>query len=255
MQEKFDGKRVLIQKLGDVVVGINRKGLTIGLPETILGSARNVAGDFFIDGEGIGDHFYAFDLLALNGEDVRPLPYVQRWESLCQLVNSNRPQHIHWIDTAFSLESKMAMLEGLSKAEGVVFKRNFSPYTPGRPSTGGDQLKHKFHATISAVVSGINEKRSVEISLLQEQQGWITAGKVAIPANQTMPPIGAVVEIRSLYAFKESGCLFQPVFLGLRSDLDREECTTGQLKYKAEKMAPIQGSQPNHDRLVLNAEP
>jgi bifunctional non-homologous end joining protein LigD len=77
----------------------------------------------------------------------------------------------------------------------VVFKRIFSPYTPGRPSTGGDQLKHKFHATVSAVVSGINEKRSVEISLLHEQQGWITAGKVAIPANQAMPPIGAVVEM------------------------------------------------------------
>jgi bifunctional non-homologous end joining protein LigD len=153
------------------------------------------------------------------------------------------------------LESKQAMLEGLSKAEGVVFKRIFSPYTPGRPSTGGDQLKHKFHATVSAVVSGINEKRSVEISLLQEQQGWITAGKVAIPVNQPVPPIGAVVEIRSLYAFKESGCLFQPVFLGLRSDLDQEECTVDQLKYKSEERDPSQGTQPNHKQVVLQTYP
>ena len=175
----------------------------------------------------------------------------KRWESLCQLINTNRPQHIHWIDTAFSLESKMAMLESLSKAEGVVFKRIFSHYTPGRPSTGGDQLKHKFHATVSAVVSGINEKRSVEISLLNERQGWITAGKVAIPVNQSIPPIGAVVEIRSLYAFKESGSLFQPVYLGIRSDIDQDECTVDQLKYKSEAMDPTHECQPNHELLVL----
>jgi bifunctional non-homologous end joining protein LigD len=60
------------------------------------------------------------------------------------------------------------------------------------------------------------------------------------------------VEVRSLYAFKESGCLFQPVYLGLRSDLDQEECTVDQLKYKAETMEPIQGSQPHHAQLVLN---
>jgi hypothetical protein len=33
---------------------------------------------------------------------------------------------------------------------------------------------------------------------------------------------------------KESGSIFQPVYLGVRDDITTEECTTDQLKFKAE---------------------
>src|SRR5437762_2932708 len=39
MQEKFDGKRVLLRKQNGDITGINRKGLTIGLPSSIITSA------------------------------------------------------------------------------------------------------------------------------------------------------------------------------------------------------------------------
>ncbi len=42
-----------------------------------------------------------------------------------------------------------------------------------------------------------------------------------------------MVEIRYLYAFPESGVLYQPVYLGKRSDIDPAECMTAQLKFKA----------------------
>jgi bifunctional non-homologous end joining protein LigD len=42
------------------------------------------------------------------------------------------------------------------------------------------------------------------------------------------------VECRYLYAFRKSGCIFQPVYRGERDDVPAEECTTSQLKYKAE---------------------
>jgi bifunctional non-homologous end joining protein LigD len=135
-----------------------------------------------------------------------------------------------------------------------VFKRIFSPYTPGRPSSGGDQFKLKFHATVSAVVTGINDKRSVEIRLLNDQQGWVLAGNVAIPINVVMPQIGAVVEIKYLYAFKQSGCLFQPVYLGLRDDINREECTVDQLKFKSEETNFIPSIQPNNERLAFQQQ-
>jgi bifunctional non-homologous end joining protein LigD len=35
-----------------------------------------------------------------------------------------------------------------------------------------------------------------------------------------------------LYAFKESGCLYQPTFLGCRTDLIGPDCTVNQLKFK-----------------------
>jgi bifunctional non-homologous end joining protein LigD len=42
-----------------------------------------------------------------------------------------------------------------------------------------------------------------------------------------------VVECRYLYAFEESGSIYQPRYLGTRDDIRAEECTTKQLKYKA----------------------
>src|SRR5206468_9669162 len=92
------------------------------------------------------------------------------------------------------------------KREGVVFKRLDAPYVPGRPASGGPALKHKFYATLSAVVANINAQRSVELRLLN-CKGWIVVGNVTIPPNHLVPPVGAVVEVRYLYAYRESNSL------------------------------------------------
>jgi bifunctional non-homologous end joining protein LigD len=87
---------------------------------------------------------------------------------------------------------------------------------------------------LSAVVSKINKQRSVEIRLLNGE-GWIPCGNVTIPANHQIPKVGQVVEIRYLYAFRESGVLFQPVYLGPRDDVEQSECLLTQVKYKPEE--------------------
>jgi hypothetical protein len=94
--------------------------------------------------------------------------------------------------------------------EGIVFKRVDALYTPGRPNSGGDQLKRKFYASISALVGSINSKRSIELRLFGDA-GPVTAGNVTIPANHTIPKIGQVVEVRYLYAFRESGCFLNGI--------------------------------------------
>jgi len=55
---------------------------------------------------------------------------------------------------------------------------------------------------------------------------------VTIPPNHDIPSPGSVVECRYLYAFKESGSIYQPVYLGEREDIRHAECITAQLKYK-----------------------
>jgi bifunctional non-homologous end joining protein LigD len=112
----------------------------------------------------------------------------------------------------------------------VVFKRLDAPYTPGRPSRGGSQLKYKFYATASLIVAHHNDQRSVELRLA-DQAG--STGNVTIPPDHPVPPVGAVVEVRYLYAFRQSGCLYQPVYLGVRDDTDPAECTADQLKYQS----------------------
>jgi bifunctional non-homologous end joining protein LigD len=48
-----------------------------------------------------------------------------------------------------------------------------------------------------------------------------------------VPAPGEVVEVRYLYAFRESGSIYQPVYLGKRCDIPASECVTEQLKYRA----------------------
>jgi ATP-dependent DNA ligase len=73
--------------------------------------------------------FYAFDLLWLNGEDLRQLPLLRRKERLRRLIDRSRcpaalfAQHIPSKGTAlFAQVCKWDM-------EGVVCKRKHSPYS------------------------------------------------------------------------------------------------------------------------------
>jgi len=235
MQEKYDGRRLLVRKHGRDITGINKKGNTGGLPLPVFDVIKALEADVTIDGEAMGDHLYAFDLLELDGVDIRSWPYRERLAALMNLLFSLQQQVIKLVETAFTAEQKLFLLNRLraSKREGIVFKQLYAPYTPGRPNSGGTQLKHKFVATLSAVVAKINRQRSVELQLFGPD-GWVSCGNVTIPANHKIPQIGQVVEIRYLYAFKESGVLFQPVYLGLRDDVTDSECLTSQLKFKPE---------------------
>lgn len=71
LQEKFDGRRILVRRHEAEIHGINRKGLLIGLPETVFQSVWTITCDFVLDGECIGDVLYAFDLLECDGHARR----------------------------------------------------------------------------------------------------------------------------------------------------------------------------------------
>jgi bifunctional non-homologous end joining protein LigD len=203
LQEKFDGRRMLIRKHGAAIYGLNRKGWLIGLPETVFQVVRAISSDFILDGESVGDVFYAFDLLEWDGEDYRVQPYQRRLVSLARILNRPGLRAIRLAETAINPANKERLFRHLQaeKREGVVLKQLDAPYTPGRPNSGGTQLKHKFYATCSAVVSKINDKRSVELRLLNGQ-GWLPVGNVTIPPNFAVPAVGDVVEARYLYAFR-----------------------------------------------------
>jgi bifunctional non-homologous end joining protein LigD len=233
MQEKKDGKRLLLRKANGTIEGINKKGLLVGVSETVIKTARDLQGDFVIDGESIGDYLLAFDLLFLNGRDLRGESYNRRYSALLTLLAGGLPKHIKVVSCWVDPNDKLSWLTTFKeqKAEGVVFKLMTASYTAGRPNSGGSQLKHKFVATLSAVVAKLNHQRSVGLRLLNHE-GWQAVGNVTIPPNHPVPQVGAVVEVRYLYAFPD-GSLFQPVYLGERSDVSQEECVVSQLKFKA----------------------
>jgi bifunctional non-homologous end joining protein LigD len=169
-QEKFDGRHLLVRKQDDDLEGINKKGFVVGLPQTMANDLRQLPGSFIPDGESIGDDYHAFDLLEHNGENLRPLSYRIRLVRLVNLLLStaNHP-HVKLVETAFTTAQKTGLWQRLRREnrEGIVFKRLDAPFAPGKPNSGGPQLKFKFVATLSAVVAKINVQRSVEVGLVQ----------------------------------------------------------------------------------------
>ena len=238
IQRKHDGKRLLLHKQGFEITGINRRGLECGFPESIRGAAAALPHNFLLDGEAVGDTFHVFDLLEVRFTDLRPVPYKARLVELLNLLASTQQNAIQWVATHNGQSAKRCVFEKLREenAEGVVFKRIGAPYSPGRPNSGGDQLKYKFVETASVIVNAINAKRSVAIAVW-ENGTLVSAGNVTVPVNQLIPKIGDVVEVRFLYAMPGSGSLFQPVYLGTRDDITSAECTRDQLKFRQEEVA------------------
>ena len=230
MQEKKDGKRMLIKK-DDKIIAINRKGLLVGAPDSIIKSADKIKKSFIIDGEAIDETLYAFDLLFFDGEDLKEKPYTKRYKLLRDIGFS---ENIQIVKTAYSTDEKKILFQKLKNdnVEGVVFKKYDATYHAGRPNSGGTQLKFKFYETASLIVSKINDKRSVGMSLLQEGKE-IFVGNVTISINKDVPKEGEIIEVRYLYAY-QNGSLYQPTFLMVRDDIDKAECILEQLKYKKE---------------------
>ncbi len=149
MQEKKDGRRLLLRKEDGVITGINKLGLTVGVPETVVRTAtRDLSGDFVVDGESIGDYLHAFDLLFLNGRDMRGESYNRRYTALLNLLAGGLPKHIKAVSCWVDPMDKASWLRDFKedKAEGVVFKLLDAPYTTASSNTaapcgtaGGDR--------------------------------------------------------------------------------------------------------------------
>ena len=234
-QEKFDGRRVMIQKTDTEVTGINRQGLVVALPQPVAEYARRIGSQqWLIDGEAIGESYFAFDLLENAGGDLRKQSCIRRLKGLYELLAVVGGGPIIPVPTASTPAAKRALLARLRQEnrEGIVFKRADSLYVPGRPANGGDQLKLKFTATASCLVAGINGgRRSVTLELLDGDR-HVPVGSVTIPPKTEIPTAGQIVELRYLYAYP-GGSLYQPVYLGLRQDIPAADCTIRQLKFKA----------------------
>jgi len=232
MQEKFDGKRILIQQDPQGAVrGINRKGLVVDLPDNVHMAAHKLIGPFLFDGEAIGDRYVVFDCLELGGKCLRKLTYQQRW--IC-IPEFDKASPIQKAVMSVNLSEKKAQYEKIKKrgGEGVVFKRHDAAYVPGRLASGGSQLKCKFYATASVIVASVNgSKRSVALDVYGSSK-LVPVGNVTIPPNVDIPKPKTVIEVRYLYAFK-GGSLYQPTYIHQRDDVLPAECGIGQLKYKA----------------------
>jgi bifunctional non-homologous end joining protein LigD len=236
-QQKFDGERRMVLIAGGPAVGINRQGMSVALPQPLAESVEALGVDLLIDGEIVDNKLHAFDLLELAGEDLRGQCWEDRYLALDRLLSTLAPTARDSIALGYvatSSNEKRRLHDRIREAdlEGVVFKRAAAPFTPGRPASGGDQLKLKFWESATLQVHSHSAgKRSVQVRGFDGEIP-VELGSVTIPTNREVPPVGALVEVRYLYAYPGGGDLFQANYLGLRPDQILSSCAISQLKYK-----------------------
>lgn len=233
LQEKKDGEHQLIIIRNGNVIGTNKDGLTIGIPVGREAEAKLLIsedGDTVIDGESIGDYFYAFDILKLNGHDMRGFGAESRYQALSALITVAQLDYIRVVETAFGKAEKIAMAQRLMEdnAEGYVLKDRNAKYVPGRPSSLGSMLKRKFKGMATVLVREVSAtKASVAISMLNGD-AHVDVGNVT-DAKRTLKA-GDLIEVVYLYANK-GGSLIQPVFDKLRRDkTEADDVSTLKLK-------------------------
>lgn len=237
MQEKHDGERRPVCRMSQSLTAANKSRKLTDLGDTLAEQFCRIPAEFIIDGEQIGNEYWAFDLLQLNGKDYSHEPFCSRYHALSELFKSIRSDSgIHVSPVYRTSQEKREAATRLERNghEGTVFRLSGGAYVNGRPVIGGLIMKNKFYKEASVVVLSKNEgKSSVWIGVLLPDGSMTPIGNVTIPPNAAFPVDGSVIEVRYLYAYR-NGSLFQPTFKAHRTDVAINECGIGQLRYKSE---------------------
>lgn len=240
LQQKHDGHRRGMGLTSADRFSSNRKGLAVPFPQEVS-LAFDAIADLFpltVDGELMGTAYVIFDVRVIGGEDVSGMSCCDRllrMETIKTALMAANVECVQVVETAYSTADKLALLARMKhdKQEGVVAKRLSAPYVEGKPASMGDQLKFPFRKDVTVIViSHHATKRSIGLGLLDEQGTVINVGNCSIPANASIPHIDDLVDINYLHAYK-GGSIYQPIYKGVRDDIDRAECTLARLQYKA----------------------
>ena len=228
MQTKHDGERrgVIINETEEIVA-TNRKGQQVSIKEEILEELKYIQdetqGTLILDTEDMGDHLMIFDV---TGPLLAELTVKQRQSQMQELYGilyGMKSMHLR-IDLGFwpeNLDEVWAFIDKVERdnEEGAIIRIGSASYTVGKPNSLGTLLRWKFTGSATCLVIGhVVGKASVEIAVRRDL-GIIPIGKVTIPPNYEVPPIGSFVEILYMNIMRGEGAkLFQPRFKGVRGD-------------------------------------
>jgi bifunctional non-homologous end joining protein LigD len=176
---KFDGYRALALRSGPEIklLSRNQKDLGKKFPEIVEAIAALDLQDAIIDGEivALDDQgrssfqalqafdmdterppivFYAFDLLRLNGKDLRDLPIEERKAKLAELFTESPAALRYSISFTKDIEELLEKARALG-LEGLIGKRSGSRYEAGKRS--GAWVKIKLHLEQEFVIGGYTD--------------------------------------------------------------------------------------------------
>src|SRR5208282_1804294 len=234
------------QKADGQYSGINKLGELIPIDSRLTKCLESVqAQSFLVDGEITDSRFHLWDLLDINGTDLRIQPYEIRYARL-GLVFRGVDEALRVCETAMTPKAKRAFVKAMheSRAEGFVCKNRNAAYAGGR---AGQHFKCKFVVTASFIVGLKPEKkandghRSIAVYLLDDTRQRFM-GTVGVPDRYRFPKEGEIVEVQYLYCHPgPDGKLIQAKYFGkVRDDIEMAECSVSQLKVKANDNDPIE---------------
>lgn len=180
VEPKYDGERLIAQRKGDNITLWTRRDIQVSykFPEIVSALKKNINGDnWILDGEltviggfkqllkrnvenkfkisilsrKIPATYNIFDILNWDGKDVLKIPLIERKSLLLKAVHLD--EFINLVNFQ-ELNDLKKHLEYNLKAgfEGIVLKKTYSPYEPGKRS--GKWIKIKKQDTIDVQVIG-----------------------------------------------------------------------------------------------------
>src|SRR5687767_11486926 len=190
-ERKFDGIRLLAFKNGSEVGLFSRNRLPQNLPSVAQAIKRLPVTSLILDGEitwgGGNVRYHVFDVMWLDGQDLRSLPCERRRELLRKLPLSAPLERVSALDEKDAQSPwERAKIEGW---EGVIAKRRDSVYEQRRSP---HWLKMKCELAQEFVVGGFTEPQGKRAGLgallvgYYEGDDFVFAGKIGTGFNTKM---------------------------------------------------------------------
>lgn len=297
---KWDGYRAIAETAGKDLRFYSRNGLSYleAYPD-VVNELRTIRKRMVIDGEVVAlnahgepdfqllQHaslepsthlvYYVFDLLELNGKDLKGLPLIERKERLREVLKDGT--HVRYCDHVEAKGQAFFAAAVKKDLEGIIAKRKDSTYSPGVRSK--QWLKIKNHNTQEVVIGGYtaprNSRKHFGALLLgyYEKDELIYAGHTgtgfddrtlgelmalmkpltrktspfATPVHANMPPVWLEPKLVCNVRFTEwtrDGHMRHPVYQGLRADKDARSVIREPMRTaKPRTTEPTKGTRKN----------
>jgi bifunctional non-homologous end joining protein LigD len=268
-EPKLDGYRALCQKRGGTLRLISRNNRDITLEFPGLSFGDHINADCTLDGEIVvydekgnpsfalmqqrkhrrpPPTYVAFDILELEGRDLRRLPLSERKQLLAEVIEEGGNLQLMPITENGAELWNVVITRGL---EGVMAKKKESIYVTGRSRAW---LKIKLEKTVDSVIVGYATKTreiaslalglydgatltyigqvgtGFSESLLEKLSKELVraSNDVVLPTNVRPVVPDKVCEVKYL-EYTKDGRLRAPVFLRIRDDKSPSECTIDQV--------------------------
>ncbi|MDB4939913.1 MAG: ATP-dependent ligase LigD phosphoesterase module / ATP-dependent ligase LigD polymerase [Candidatus Doudnabacteria bacterium] len=216
--------------------------------------------------------YYVFDLLYLDGKDLRELPLIKRKALLKNLVPKSKV--LKFSEHTIGEGKKLFVLAKKAQLEGIIAKKADSPYRSGKRSA--EWLKIKTHMRQEAIICGytaprggrkgfgalilgLHQKNNLRyightgggfddkaIKALKAKMDLLKISKspFKVPPKTNAPATWVKPELVCEVVFQEwtdQGTMRQPIFLGLRKDKNQESVIKEQIE-------PIKKVSPKNER-------